>query len=82
MEQEITILLDEFMDLKVKEEKLNVILKLIFEKTRKYSCDDSLTLYDDRDLMTYLKITESKKYNEKLKSLTKQEDIEKKEAEE
>lgn len=35
MEQEITILLDEFMDLKVKEEKLNVILKLIFEKNKK-----------------------------------------------
>lgn len=81
MDQEITISAEKYIELKVKEEKLNVILNLIFDNCRKYSYDNQLTLNEDRDLMTYLRITEREKYYGILNEFIEAENLNKKEEE-
>lgn len=66
MDQEVTISIEQLIKYKVDSEKLEMILKLIFNSSRKCSYDDKLTIYEDNDLMTYLKIVENEKYYNKL----------------
>lgn len=75
MEGNITILIEDYIELRAKSEKLDVILNLIFSKASKSSYSDELYLNDtDSELRTYLKIVESQKYNERLNELNKEEE--------
>lgn len=73
MDQEVTIPMEQFIKYKVDSEKLEIILKLIFNASKKYSYDDKLTISEDNDLMTYLKIVESEKYYNKLNEYREEE---------
>lgn len=73
MDQEVTIPMEQLIKYKVDSEKLEIILKLIFNASRKYSYDDKLTIGEDNDLMTYLKIVESEKYYNKLNEYREEE---------
>lgn len=70
-EQKIEISVDEFLRLKVNDEKLKNILKLIFENTKTYY-EDELMIINDTELMNFLKVVESQKYKDaQQKSLIK-----------
>jgi len=84
MDEKVEMSLDSFMDLMEDKkesdrafDELNTLLDLIFNSVR-LRFDDKLTIDDCDELMTYLKIEESYRYENKQKELIKQRETEEK----